>query len=203
MALRQNLLPRITNCTPLVQYLACVNHPALCSIHRCGTRIPTHPAVPSMLIVHVLPWKVLLTTLAMKTLPKVGSQHMAVNRVFAHHSGAPVPQTLGCGVHMHLAGMPFTDVSTDTGSGANDPHPAGCAGRIPLTFIDIDHTATLACAEVEIIFVDPRPFNIDGTSTLGTSATWSLLSWGPINHDQRLRLVIDGVYAVLGRTEGG
>ena len=110
----------------------------------------------------------------MKTLSEVNSHDVAVDRVFEHCSGAlaPVPQTLGRGARMPLAGMPFTDVSTDTGSGADYPHPAGVAGRSPLTFMDADHsTATAACAGVEIIFVDPEPFNVDGRSTSGTSGT--------------------------------
>jgi hypothetical protein len=95
---------------------------------------------------------------------------VAVDRVFKHRFGAPVPQTLGCAVRMPLSCMPFTDMSADMGSGANDPHPAGVAGCSPLTFMDADHTATMACAGADIIFVDPQPFNVDGTST-GASAT--------------------------------
>ena len=173
MALRQTLSTRIPNCTEEVQCLARVNHAGLRSIYHCSTRTPTRLTVLNVLIVHILPWKPLVATLAMKTLSEVNSHDMAVDRVFAHRSGAPapVPQTLGCGVRMPLAGMPFTDVSTDMGSGANDPHPAGVAGPSPSTFMDVDHTATVACAGEEIIFVDPQPFNVDGRSTSGTSAT--------------------------------
>ena len=172
LQVRQILSPCITNCAFSVQYLARVNHHALCSIHHYGTRIPTRLTVLDVLIVHILPWKLLVATLAMKTLSEVNSDNVAVDRVFAHRSGAlaPAPEALGF-VRMPLAGMPFTDVCADTGSRADDPHPAGVAGRSPLTFMDANHTATMACVGVEIIFVDPQPFNVDGASTSGTSAT--------------------------------
>ena len=172
LQVRQILSPCITNCAFSVQYLARVNHHALCSIHHYGTRIPTCLTVLNVLIVHILPWKLLVATLAMKTLSEMNSHNVAADRVFAHRSGAlaPAPEALGF-VRMPLAGMPFTDVSADTGSRADDPHPAGVAGRSPLTFMDANHTATMACVGVEIIFVDPQPFNVDGASTSGTSAT--------------------------------
>ena len=107
----------------------------------------------------------------MKTLSEVNTYDVSVDRVLKHpRLGAPVPQTLGYAVRKPLAGMPSTDVCTDTGSGADDPHSAGVAGRSPLTFVDADETATVACAEVEIIIVDPQSFNVGGTS-LSTSGT--------------------------------
>ncbi|KAF8545922.1 hypothetical protein OG21DRAFT_1518440 [Imleria badia] len=124
-----------------------------------------------MLIVNILPWKLLVATLAVKGLSEVDGHDVAVNRVFVHHFVAPVPQTLDCAVHIPLSGVPFTDVIADTGSGGDDPHSAGVSRRGPLAFMDADHTATVVRAEVNIIFVDPHPFNVDGTSTLGTSAT--------------------------------
>ena len=72
---------------------------------------------------------------------------------------------------MPLPGVPFPDMIADTGSGADDPHPTRVTRRSPSTFMDADHTAAVACARVEIIPVDPRPFYVDGTSTSGTSAT--------------------------------
>ena len=110
----------------------------------------------------------------MKSFPEMNSHHVTVERVLEHHftNSAPVPQTqtLHCAVRVALAVL-FTDVSTDMGSGAHDPHPTGVSGLGPLTFVDADHTATLASAGVEIVFVDPQPFNVDGTSSLATSST--------------------------------
>ena len=99
--------------------------------------------------------------------------------------------------------MPFTDVSADTGPGADDPHPTGVAGRSPSAFMDADHTATAARAGVEIIVVDPQSFDVDGRSTSGTSETKTLLFWRPINHDWRLPLVIVEVCDIFGRADGG
>ena len=98
--------------------------------------------------------------------------------------------------------MPFTDVCTDTGSGADDPHPAWVAGHSPSAFVDADDIATAACAGVEIIIVDPQSFNVDGRSTSGTSETETLLFWGSINHDRRLPLVVVEVCDIFGRADG-
>lgn len=68
--------------------------------------------------------------------------------------------------------MPFTNMGADASSSrANDPHPAGVAGFGPLTFVDDNHVTTRTRDRVEIIFVDPEPFNVDCTSTLATSVT--------------------------------
>jgi hypothetical protein len=127
-----------------------------------------------MFIVHILPWKLLVATLAMKSLLEMNSHNMTIDRVFEHRfsSSAPVPQTqtLDCAVRVALA-VPFMDVSTDAGPGANDPHPTGVAELGPLTFMDANHTATMASASVEIVFIDPQPFNVDGTNTLPMSST--------------------------------
>ena len=120
----------------------------LCTIYHRGPRYPTRLAVLDMLIVHILPWKLLVTTLAVKTLSKVDGHDMAVNRVFEHRFGAPVPQTLSCALHTFPPGVPFADVSADTGSGGDDPHPAGVVGRGPSAFMDVDHAATAVCAKV-------------------------------------------------------
>ena len=94
--------------------------------------------------------------------------------------------------------MPFTDVSADTGPGADDPHPTGVAGRSPSAFMDADHTATVARAGVDIIVVDPQSFNVDGRSTSGTSKTKTLLFWGSINHNRRLPHVVVEVCDIFG-----
>jgi len=103
------------------------------------------------------------------------SDDVAVDRVFAHHftGGAPVPQTLALGraVCVPLF-VPFQDVSTDMEFGANDPHPAWIAGLGPPAFMDADHGII---TRVEIFFVDPHPFDVDGASTLGTSTTCAFL----------------------------
>ena len=203
MALHQTLSTRITDCALSVQCLASVNDPGLCPIYHCSTHTPTRLTVLNVLIVHILPWKLLVATLAMKTLSEVNSYNVAVDRVFEHHFGTPVPQTLGCAVRMPLGGMPFTGVSADAGSGADDPHLAGVAGRSPSTFMDADHTATVACTGGEIIFVDPQPFNVDGIGTLGTSVTCTLLFRRPVDHDWGLPLVIGEVCSVFGGAEGG
>ena len=116
--------------------------------------------------------------MAMKSFSEVDSDDVAVDRVFAHHftDGAPVPQTLalGCAVCVPLF-VPFQDVSTDMELRTNNPHPAGFAGLGPPAFMDADHGIILGSARVEIFFVDPHPFNVDGASTLETSATCAFL----------------------------
>lgn len=97
-------------------------------------------------------------------------------------------QTLDCTVRVPLF-VPFIT----TGSGANDPHHRGAARLRLVTFVHADHVIVQACAGVEIIFVDPQPFDVDGASTLAASATRALLLWGPINHHWRLPLVTDKV----------
>ena len=100
-----------------------------------------------MFIVHIPPGKLLVAALAMKSLSEVDSDDMAVDRVIAHHStgGAPVPQTLalGCAICVFLS-VPILDVSTDAGSGTNDPHVAGIAGFGPPALVDADHRIILA-----------------------------------------------------------
>ena len=129
-----------------------------------------------MFIVYILPPKLPFAAPAMKTLPEMNSHDVPIDRVFEHGftSSAPVPltQILVCAVLSVPLAVPFADVNTDVGFGANDPHPAGVAGLGPVTFVDADHTTTrLASAGVEIVFIDPQPFNVEGTSTLATSAT--------------------------------
>ena len=153
----------------------------------------------NMLIVHVLPRKHLFAALTMESLVQVDSDDVTVDRVLEHRftRGATVPQTLDP-AYMLLC-VPFTNVSADTGSGANDPHPAGIARLCPVAFVDADHTG----AGVEIILIDPQPFNVDGTGTIGASATCAFLLWWPITHDRSLSFTTDEVCAVFGRAWEG
>jgi hypothetical protein len=138
----------------------------------------------------------------MKSLLEMNSHDVTVDRVFEHRftGGAPVPLTLtlGCAVRVPLA-VPCTNVKANAVSGANDPHPTGVAGLGPVTFVDADRTTTMASAGGKFVFIDPQPFNVDGTSSSETSATCARLLWGPINHGWSLPLVIDEVCDVFGR----
>lgn len=193
----------IANCAPWLQRLVCVDHPALCAIYHRSTRIPTNITLLNMFIVHILPRKLLVAAPATKPLLDVNGGNVAVDRIFKHcfTGSAALPQTL-----YHAAGitlcMPFPDVSTDTGSGANDPQPAGIAGLGPLTLVDADYTTSLTCTGGEIIVVDPQPIDVDCRSTSATPATWVLLLWGAIEHDRGLHLVIDSVCTTFGRARG-
>ena len=124
MVVACQILTCITNCASTLQCLACVNYPMLCTIYHRGTRHPARLTVLNMLIVHILPWKLLVTASAMKTLSKMNSDDVAGNRVFEHCFGAPIPQTLGRVLRMFLSGVPFADVSADSGSGGDNPHSA-------------------------------------------------------------------------------
>ena len=124
-----------------------------------------------MPIIHILPENFLVAVVAMKPFLEMNSHNAAVDRGFWHHfTSAPIPQTCGRAVRMALRMSP-PDVSTDTGSGANDSHPAAVAGLGPLTLMDADRIISLACARIEIVFVDPKPFGVNCTNTLATSAT--------------------------------
>ena len=174
----------------------------LCGVHNRSTRIPAYIRARNMFIVHILPRKLLVAALAMKSLPEMNSHDVTVDRIFEHRftSSAPVPLTLtlDCAVRVALV-VPFTNVSTDAGSGANGPHPAGVTGPRPVTFVDADHTTTLASASGKIVFIDPQPFSVDGTGSSATPTTCARLLLGPINHSWSLPLVIDEVCDVFGR----
>ena len=172
--MEQSLSICVTNFVPfLFQCPACVNYFALHAIHNRSTYFPTRPVVLQMLIVHVPSRKHLGTTLTIECLPKVDGHNVTINRVLKHHfvSGAPVPEAIGLAIFRVRLSVPSADVSANVGFGANDPHPAGVAVLGPLTFVDADHTIAFSSAGVEIILIDPHPFNLDGTCTLITPAT--------------------------------
>ena len=126
-----------------------------------------------MFVVHVASWKQLGTALALKCFSKVDRHDVAFDRVLEHRlvSGAPVPEAIGPAVlHVHPR-VPLANVSVDVGSGANDPHPTGVAVLPPLAFVDNDRTTSLNSAHVDIILIDPHPFDLDSTRTLMASAT--------------------------------
>ena len=182
-----------------MQYLAGVNHPVPCFIDNRSTRVLTRLVALDVLIVHILSWENLATAQAMKHLSEVNGDYVAVDRISQHRLGrlAPVPQTTVPIVNGPLR-MPFSDVGTDTGLGCDDPHPAKVTGPCPLTFMDDDHSTTLASTSMEIVLVDPYPSNLDGTCTLTTSTTCDCLLWGPIKYGCRLPLVMDDVRPMFG-----
>ena len=94
--------------------------------------------------------------------------------------------------------MPVSDVSTQTGLGSDDPHPAEVAGPCPLTCMDDGHTTALASASMEIVLIDPHPSNFDGTCTLAVSTNRVCRLWGPINHGCMLPLVVEEVCPGFG-----
>ena len=186
-----------------LQCLTRVDHPVLCTIHNRSTSFPTRLTVRNMLIVHILPRKYQVAALAMKSLTQVDSDDVTVDRVFDHRFTriATFPQALDPAVHVPRY-VPFTDASTNTRSGANDPHPAGVARFGPVIFVDAGHTTALTGAGVEIFFVDPQPFHVGGTSTLATWTTRVFLLWSPIIHDGSMSFIIHEVCNVMGRTRG-
>lgn len=154
-----------------------------------------------MFIVYVPPGKLFVAALAMKSLSEVDTDNVAVDRVIAHRTGgAPAPQTLALdcatSICMFLS-VPFLDVGTDVGSGTNDPHFAGVAGFGPPALMDADHGIILAGAGEEILLVDPHPSDVDGASTLETSATRAFLLWGPMDHDWRQPPVADKFCSIV------
>ena len=144
-----------------------------------------------MFVIYVASWKHLGTASALKCFSKVDRHDVAFDRVLEHHlvSSAPVPEAIGPAVlRVHLC-VPLANVSADVGSGANDPHPTGVVVFCPLAFVDTDRPTPLNSAHVEVILIDPRPFDLDSACTLVTSAARNFLLWGAINYDRKPFLV--------------